>query len=325
MMAASTPPFTVLGLDIGGTKTAGGIVLFPEGRIIAERTLPTLPQRGPEALLDDVVELSRGLVKESGAKVAGIGVGICELVSPEGRLLSSNCIDWRNLPVCEQLGAIAPARFEADVRAAARAEALFGAGRLHRIFIYITVGTGISSCLVVDGQPYTGARGATGTFASTPISLECEQCHRTPSRTLEQFASGPALVARCNPHLASPVTSGEEVLALAVFDPAAAKIIQSAGEALGSSVGLLVNVLDPEAVVIGGGLGLSEGLYWTSLIESVRRHIWSEVHRDLPILRAQTGENAGILGAAAVFWKASTDQGVGETRGARRTIHRANP
>jgi glucokinase len=68
-------------------------------------------------------------------------------------------------------------------------------------------------------------------------------------------------------------------------------------------VGLLVNVLDPEAVIVGGGLGLSEGPFWDEFIAATRRYIWSEVHRDLPILRAGTGANAGLIGAAAAAWK----------------------
>ncbi len=75
-------------------------------------------------------------------------------------------------------------------------------------------------------------------------------------------------------------------------------VVRSAGEALGAIVGLLVNVLDPEAVVVGGGLGLSEGPYWESLCAGTRSHTWSEVHRNIRILRALTAADAGWLGAA---------------------------
>jgi glucokinase len=95
--------------------------------------------------------------------------------------------------------------------------------------------------------------------------------------------------------------------AAAVGDAQAVHVVTSAGRALASSVGLLINVLDPQAVIIGGGLGLSGGLYWDSFVASLPRHIWSEVHRDLPILRAATGVNAGLLGAAAACWRARTD------------------
>ena len=82
-------------------------------------------------------------------------------------------------------------------------------------------------------------------------------------------------------------------------DPDAARVVRDAAEALGSGVGFLVNVLDPEAVVVGGGLGLAGGLYWDALIDSVRRHVWAEATRDLPIVRAELGTDAGLIGAAA--------------------------
>jgi glucokinase len=97
---------------------------------------------------------------------------------------------------------------------------------------------------------------------------------------------------------------GSDVLkAAAAGDNSAIQVVSSAGEALGAMVGLLINVLDPEAVVVGGGVGLSEGLYWDSFVISARRHIWSETRRNVRIAHAQTGQNAGVIGAAAAAWK----------------------
>jgi glucokinase len=124
--------------------------------------------------------------------------------------------------------------------------------------------------------------------------------------TLEEIASGPALVARYLQRGPGWAETGQAVLAAAAAgNPEAADVVRSAGEALASSVGLLVNVLDPEAVVVGGGLGLSEGLYWESFLGSTRRHIWSELHRNLPIVRAATGADAGLIGAAAATMRFS--------------------
>jgi glucokinase len=108
------------------------------------------------------------------------------------------------------------------------------------------------------------------------------------------------LVARLNSQGGS-VATGQDVLAAAARDAnsPAKRIVESASESLGSQVGLLINTLDPEAVVVGGGLGLSQGLYWDHFIVSTRRHIWSNLHRDLPILRAATGTDAVWIGAAA--------------------------
>jgi len=288
----------LLGIDIGGTKIAAGILTWPDGRFIARRTIPTNAGRGGRAVLDDVLGLARELVHQAG-DVAAIGLGVCELVDREGRLASANCLQWLNLPVQEELSGIAPAVIEADVRAAALAEAMFGAGRGLRSFLYVTIGTGISCSLVIDGVPWLGAHGATGTMASSPLSIPCERCGHVSRRTLEEIAAGPALVARFNA-AAGHAASGQDVLAAAAAGHAlAGQIVASAGEALESQIGLLVNTLDPEAVIIGGGLGLSDGPYWEHFIAATRRHIWSGVHRELPIKRAATGADAGWIGAAA--------------------------
>jgi glucokinase len=288
----------VLGIDVGGTKIATGVAEFPDGRVLSRRVVPTKAERGGRAVLDDVVQLARELADECGG-VAALGLGVCELVDGEGRLASAYCIKWLDLPVRDELSTIAPVFIEADVRAAARAEAMFGAGRDFRQFLYVTVGTGISCCLMLDGEPWLGAHGATGTMASSALRIPCEHCGHVNERTLEEIAAGPALVARFNAAHGS-AASGQEVLAAAQSGHAMAEqIVRIASEALESQIALLVNVLDPEAVIIGGGLGLSEGLFWEHFIAATRRSIWSPLHRGLPILRATTGADAGWLGAAA--------------------------
>jgi glucokinase len=297
------PNFTALGVDVGGTKIAAGVVAFPEGVVRARREIPTLPQRGGAAVLADVERLVSELAAEAraaGHAVQGIGVGVCEIVDRSGNIASANCLDWSSDSVRQRLSKIAPTVIEADVRAAARAEALFGAGRHARVFLYVTIGTGIASCLVIDSQPFTGARGATGTMASGPLPHLPEMWQERESGSLEQFAAGPALVARFNA-LHGNAQSGQQVLAAANLGNACAiRVIRSAAEALGASIGGLVNVLDPERVVLGGGLGLSTGLYRDTLIATARRHIWWPGHRDLPLVSATT--DAGVIGAAATAW-----------------------
>ena len=294
--------FTTLGVDVGGTKIAAGVVTFPDGVVRARRETPTLPQRGGEAVLADVERLVSELAAEARAAdhpVEAIGVGVCEIVDRSGNIASANCLNWTSDSVRQRLYKIAPTAIEADVRAAARAEAMFGAGRDVNIFLYVSIGTGIASCLVIDGHPFVGARGATGTMASGPLPGFDEVRTSGLLPTLEQVASGPALVSRFNA-LHGNARSGQEVLAAAAAgDERAARVVRSAAEALGGTIGLLVNVLDPELVVLGGGLGVSTGLYRDTLIHSARSRIWWEGHRDLPIVPAMTGPDAGVIGAAA--------------------------
>jgi glucokinase len=300
-------PFHAIGIDVGGTKIAAGIVSFPEGKISARQIVSTSPHRGGQAVLDDIVRLAEELAKianTQGAKLGGIGLGLCELVDPEGHILSTHSIQLQKQSILEPLSHFAPVVLEADVRTAALAEAIFGAGRSLRIFLYVTIGTGISSCLMIEGRPFVGSHGATGTMASSSTETACERCGHVTRGTLEQKASGPALVTRFNEHRPGLARTGQDVLAAAgAGDAQALELVQSAGKAVGVTLGLLVNVLDPEAVIVGGGLGLAEGPYWESLVQSVRRVIYSDLHRTIPVVHATTGEDAGLIGAAAAAWK----------------------
>lgn len=292
----------VIGIDVGGTKIAGGVVNVVTGAISSRRIIPTAPERGGEAVLDDAVSLAADLrcaADRAGHVVTGIGIGVAELVDVQGTIQSNHVIGWYGLPIHERFAAIAPVTIEADVRAAACAEARFGTGRSFRTFAYITVGTGISSCLVLDGKPYPGARGNALVLASGPLDMTCSRCGARSRSILEEIASGPALASRYGGVIGHAVSGAEEVTAAAASgDPAAREIVESAGAALGNSAGLLVNILDPGALIVGGGLGVSGGLYWESLVTSIREHIWSSSTRELPILPAAFKGESGLIGAA---------------------------
>ncbi len=293
-----------IGLDVGGTKIAGGVVAADSGKILVRRIIPTGAERVGEMVLKDALDLAANLIREASAvqsEVLGIGVGVAELVDLSGNITSGQTIHWNGMPVQESFCRLAPAVVESDVRAAALAESLFGAGKPFELFAYVTVGTGISYSLVQDGRPFPGSRGNALILSSSPLTTTCTACGAVLRPVLEEFASGPALVQRYNQAASSKLCRGEEVLGAAESgEPVATRIVQSAGEALGVNVAFLVNVLDPQAVIVGGGLGLAGGLYWGSFVESTRDNIWAEGARDLPILRAMLGTDAGLIGAAAV-------------------------
>ena len=296
-----------IGLDVGGTKIAAGLVALPSGEVLERQVIPTRPERGGDAVLEDCLALGEALLGQAAGKrapVIGIGLGVPELVDPTGAITSAHNFDWRDVPVAQRFSALAPTVVESDVRAAGLAEALFGAGRAFRIFAYVTAGTGISHCLVEEGRPFTGARGNALVLASGALTSTCPICDTTSDQVLEELASGPAIVRRYNQRSARRVARAEDVLGAArTGDEVAVTVVRSAGEALGNVVGFLINVVDPEAVVVGGGLGQAGGLYWSSFVESARRHIWADNGRDLPILPAALGTGAGVVGAAATVWK----------------------
>jgi glucokinase len=294
-----------LGIDVGGSKIAAGVVTR-EGNVLFPLLMPTGAERGGEAVLREVEALSVELInraEQSSLKVAGIGLSVAELVDLQGNVTSGHTIKWSCYPVQQRLSNIAPTIVEADVRAAALAEAIRGTGRDYEIFLYLTIGTGISCCLVQNKQPYAGAYGNALICASSPLTSICAECGASNKIALEEYASGSALASRYQPYCSEKIGRAEQVIeAASAGDERASEIVSTGGAALGVTAGLLVNVLDPEAIVVGGGLGLRDGLYWECFLRSTREHIWADARRDLPIQHAALAEN-GVIGAAMSFWR----------------------
>jgi glucokinase len=251
-----------VGLDVGATKTAAARVDTETGEIVAARRIATAPARGGGAVLADC----RRLAAELGADVPA-GLAVCEPVNPAGCVRSADTIDWRGADLLAEFAAV-----ESDVRAGALAEARFGAGREHPDFLYVTVGSGISHCLMSDGVPRLGVRGvAIGTGA--PL--------------VERWSSGLALARRTG-H-----ASAQDALA----DPAAADVVEDAAQRLGAVLAALVNAVDPGAVIIGGGLGLHDG-YRARVERALRADVYDPEARLLPVLPAALGVDAPAIGAA---------------------------
>jgi glucokinase len=273
-----------IGVDVGGTKIAAALVAG--GDVLARTTVPANASRPGREVLSDAVAAAEAMAAaaaERGLAVGGVGVGVPEIVDPAGRIVTAAVVDWAGEPVEQAFAHLGRVTVVADVRAAALGEARLGAGRGFATFAYVTVGTGISHTLVLDGRPYAGARGAALLLGSG----------RLGGVVLEQVACGPAIAA------AAGAGSAEEVLAAAAAgDGPAARVVDVAGRALGEGLATLVNLLDPEAVVVGGGLGGAGGRYWDAVVAAARANVWLPAARELPILPAALGTDAGTVGAA---------------------------
>src|SRR5712691_911294 len=178
-----------IGVDIGGTKIAVGAV-FGDGRLEHLTRVPTA-----HATLEGIVAAAGHAAEEleGRASVGGVGVGICELGDGDGRVRSNESVSWTAAELAAAFGTLGPVTVEADVRAAAVAEASFGAGRPFGSFVYVTVGTGISHCLVLDGKPYRGAHGCAQLIGSAAFSFVCPHCGGRVRLSAEDVASGAAL------------------------------------------------------------------------------------------------------------------------------------
>ena len=286
-----------LGIDVGGTKIAGGIVDLQTGAVSARQQVPTQYDRGGAAILADTLALARDLHAKAtslGLRPQALGVGVAELVDRQGRVFSDHRIKWTGLDVAGSLQAVLPTVISADVRAAALAEARFGAGRDLADFNFVTIGTGVSGVLVLDGVPYAGSRGAALVIANSLERHCCPACGHVSTGMVEDIASGPGLVAAYGQR-----GRAEDVLAAAEQgDATALHVIDHATAQLGRVLALLADSLDPQGMVVGGGLGSAPGPYFEALTRAIRAGLWDGVPNPMAITQAALGPDAGLIGAA---------------------------
>jgi len=285
-----------IGIDVGGTKIAGGVVDLESGRVLARHRLPTDREHGGEAVLARVRDCIVAL--EASAGPLPVGIGLPELIDRAGVVRSGWNFDWRGLDLAQRLAPARIAGVESDVRAAALAELYYGHGRALSSFAYVTLGTGLSYTLCMDGRLHRGARGFAIHFASTNLQPVCVHCGRQGPFNLEGFASGSGMKVQDAMRTGG---SGRDAYALitATGDAAAVQLVDEATTALAAGLGQLVDMLDPQALVFGGGL--SESAHFVAMLRAkLPDFIWAEAARDLPVLVSALGADTGMIGAAAV-------------------------
>jgi glucokinase len=242
---------SAVGIDVGGTKIAAGLVDGASGRILEREEVSTRPERGGEAVLHECAALARSL----GGGDVPVGIGLCELVDLDGRPVSADTVDWRDLDVA---GAIAAPRvaIESDVRAAALAEARFGAAPSP--FLYAVVGTGASVCLVVDGRPYAGARGRAIVLGAPPVERIASGAALARGAVLDEAANalGQVLAVLVNALDPFMVVIGGGLGAEPIFRGRVAAVVQSS----------LVYPPVPPLETVGSRLGPDGGLIGAALV-----------------------------------------------------------
>lgn len=286
----------VLGIDIGGTKTAAALV-DRGGRVLHRREAPTPARSGPEAVLDAAARLAADLL---GAAAGPVGVGTAGTVDPATgtiRYATDSLPGWTGTPVADALAARLgrPVRVTNDVNAAALGECWAGAGRDHAYVLLVAVGTGLGGALVRNGRVEAGARGAAGEVGHLPApGAERLRCGCGRHGHLEAIASGSGLAA------AYAVETGTEVTGRTVADRAAAgdavarRVVDRAGAALGAALAGLVALLDPDAVLVAGGAA-------GALLPAASAAYAAEVPAgwaDVPLRPAALGADAVLVGAA---------------------------
>lgn len=291
-----------IGVDIGGTKMAIGVIDLISGKTVFKEIIPTLADQGGAQILHNLKEKVRQIneqAKYQGIDIYGLSIAVPELVSNQETIDSTWNFDWQGVDLKSAFPEFKHVFVESDVRAAANGEILFGRGKEWTNFVYISIGTGISYTLCLNGKPYRGANGYAVHFATSALASHCHTCGTFNEFVVESFSSGKGIVENYNQRFQSTLKDTRDVFKTAESDKPSKELIEQAATILGSLIGQMVNMLDPQAIVIGGGLGVSD--HYFDLIEpQIRNYIWEPTCKGLPIVKAHLKEDAGMIGAASL-------------------------
>jgi|HubBroStandDraft_5_1064220.scaffolds.fasta_scaffold06574_6 glucokinase len=300
-------------VDVGGTTTRAAVVGESGFRAVA-RT----PTAGGRAVADTVITCLRDAMARAGVadcELSGIGVSIPGPLTADRRQVAfTGNVGLREypLPALLEREFSVPVQMDDDATAAALAEARIGAGRRAGIVFLIIAGTGVGGGLVVRGEPYRGAHSAAGELGHVPVHLDGPRCSCGSFGCLEAVASGQALAARGQGALArggSPVLAElasndpARVTAEMVFEAArrgevaAVRAVEITGRYLGMGAAAVANILDPDLVILGGGLGRQPRIVEAAAAEVAARCI-PPIDREVTVLAGELGDDAGLWGAA---------------------------
>jgi glucokinase len=295
-----------IGVDVGGTKIAAGLV-GANGHIHEQLTLPTPAVGGAPAILDAIrraVEALRGGIAETDT-VTAVGIGTGGVVDHgRGVIVSATGLlaGWAGTRVAAELRDRLGLSIcvDNDVNALALGEHHFGAGRGYADVLYVAVGTGIGGGLVLGGRLRRGAHHTAGELGHLPVpGAEHRLCSCGSRGHIEAVASGPAITAAYQRRIADPQVSDLRAVASQAGsgDVHAIETIGEAAEALGRVLAGLANTIDPEAVVLGGGVAQLGPVLWTPLKAGFRADALAPTAQ-IPLLSARLGPQAAIAGAA---------------------------
>ena len=292
----------VWGIDLGGTKIEGVIAdaTRPE-HVVARTRVATESDRGYDHVIARMVAVVEQLERDAGMqRPAMIGVGTPGAIEPStGAIKNSNtvCLNGRPLARDLSLALGVEARLANDANCFALAEATLGAARGRHVVLGLILGTGVGGGIVVGGRVLHGHHGIAGEWGHNPMRDEDAPCYCGRRGCVETVIAGPALErfyeSRAGRRLRLP-----EIAARAdAGDADAAATLGRLTAKFGEAIAAVINVLDPDAIVIGGGVGNIARLYLPETREAIRRHLFNP-SLDTELLRPTLGDSAGVFGAA---------------------------
>ena len=293
----------VAAIDVGGTRIKSGLLTRDAELLFATATATPSSQGAVRGAVNDEASRLIGEATERGFDVVGIGLAVPGIIDEAaGVAVSSMIIGWRNVAFKQALSDLTglPVGFGHDVRAAAAAEASIGAAADAKHFLYLSIGTGLGATMVLDGKPYLGPRGLSGEFAHIVVADE-PKCRCGNRGCLEMIASAAAIHASYERAAGSPIGLPELMRRLDQGEDLANAVWTTATGLLGRALAAYVEMMDPEVVVVGGGLIEAGG----RLLEPLAREAVGRVSRSIPpIVAARFGSQSGLVGAGLLGWVA---------------------
>ena len=295
----------VIGIDLGGTAIKLGR-FRQDGTCLQSLSVATPQPATPTAVVEAMVEAITSLSSEEAhldpkQKAIAIGVGTPGPTDAAGRIarVAINLAGWRDVPLADMLEAKigCPTILANDANCAGLGEAWLGAGRRFRNLILLTLGTGVGGAIILDGKLFTGHQGTAAELGLITLNPDGPMCNSGNQGSLEQYVSVQAIRRR----------TGKEPAELGVLakdgEKFALEFWESYGRDLGIGLTSLIYVLTPEAIVIGGGVSASAEFFFPAAMAEIERRVLPSSRAGLQLLRAELGNQAGIVGAAKLAWQ----------------------
>ncbi len=312
-----------LAIDLGGTKVAAAVVR-EDGKIVSHATRPTEAHKGGEWVLSRIKEAALEALENSKiqpSQFTGVGMGTPGVVDAEQGIMLSDAVnipEWKGRNLKSELERVLgiPAFIENDANAAGLGEFVFGSGRGAKSLILVTLGTGIGGAVIINGELIRGVSFAAGELGHISVDPNGQRCGCGNYGCIELYASGPAIAQRAREYVLrgvntklSTMASPEELTAEHVARAAregdflAQSILAEAGKLLGVALAGIVNLLNPDRIVIGGGVAQAGDWILEPVRWEIKRRALPDATKVLQVVPAALGTNAGILGAAALVFR----------------------
>ena len=290
-----------IGIDLGGTKIEG-VVLDEHGRELLRKRIDTLQSEGYQAILQKIHRLTMQLEADIG-QTCTVGIGTPGAISAvTSRMKNSNTVCLNGQPLFEDLQTLLdrPLRIANDANCFALSEALDGAGQGHGVVFGVIIGTGVGGGTVFNGRLHQGLQHIAGEWGHNTLENDGPACYCGQRGCIETLISGTGLAADYRRQGGADSVTAHAITTLAAQGDAVAELtMQRFLDRFGRALAMVINILDPDAIILGGGLSHIERLY-TEGRERVAHYVFNDEFIT-PILKNRHGDSSGVRGAAQLW------------------------